>query len=264
MARVYGNSVTNTSGGSKRTWRMYANYSTSITDTAYTITGTSIGVQNTASSSTTTMGFSANSLTASYSGAISASYKRPTKTGEIKGGATFELYGTDKSAVIERTRVAQTKSVTFKVVANSKTAWEGTSSKTVSFTIPARASHMVSYDANGGKGAIESFTKFYSLEGETDYYETLSDGSGFLKKNYRITEWNTMPDGSGISYPISGTYTVNGTTDVTLYAQWELVQAVVSTKVNNNWVDALVNVKVDGFWKPVLKVFKKVDGHWVE
>ena len=30
-----------------------------------------------------------------------------------------------------------------------------------------------------------------------------------------------MPDGSGTSYPLSGDYTVNGTTDVTLYAQWE-------------------------------------------
>ena len=221
MTRVYGNKVTNTSSGSTRTWRLYADYSVSSTETNYTIRGTSLGVQNIASSKTTTMGFNANSLTVSYSGVLSASYKRPTKTGEIKGGATFEIYGTDKSAVIERTRVKQSKSLVCKGVANSKTAWEGTSTVTVPITIPARSSHTVSYDANGGSGSIPSFTKFYSATGETAYYETLSDGSGLSKYGYRVAEWNTMPDGSGISYPISGYYTANGTTAVTLYAQWE-------------------------------------------
>ena len=221
MTRVYGNKVKNTSGGYTRTWRLYADYSVSSTETAYTIKGTSLGVQNTASQSGATMGFNANSLTVSYSGVLSALYKRTTKTGSIKGGATFEVYGTDKSAVIERTRVRQTKSLTFKCVANSNTVWDGTSTKTVSFTIPARSSHTVSYDANGGSGSIPSFTKFYSATGETAYYETLSDGSGFSKVGYRVAEWNTMPDGSGTSYPISGYYTANGTTAVTLYAQWQ-------------------------------------------
>ena len=231
MTRVYGNKVTNTSSGSTRTWRLYADYSVSSTETAYTIKGTSLGVQNTASSSATTMSFNANSLTVSYSGVLTASYKRTTKTGKIKGGATFEVYGTDKSAVIERTRVEQTKSLTFKCVANSNTVWDGTSTKTVSFTIPARSSHTVSYDANGGSGSIPSFTKFYSATGETAYYETLSDGSGFSKVGYRVAEWNTMPDGSGTSYPISGYYTANGTTAVTLYAQW--VVTYVKPEIQN-------------------------------
>ena len=221
MTRVYGNSVTNTSGGHTRTWRLYADYTVSSTETSYTVKGTSIGVQNTASASGATMSFNANSLTASYSGVLTASYRRTAKTGDIKGGATVEVYGTDISAVIERTRVEQIESLTFEVVANSNTAWEGTSTETVSFTIPARSGHTVSYDANGGSGSIASFTKFYSEVGETAYYETLSDGSGFSKAGYYITEWNTMPDGSGTSYPLSGAYTANGTTAVTLYAQWK-------------------------------------------
>ena len=221
MTRVYGNNVTNTYNGYTRTWRSYADYAVSSTETTYTVKGTSLGVQNTASSSGAIMSFNANSLTASYSGVLTASYKRTTKTSEIKGGATFEVYGTDESAVIERTRVEQTKSLTFECAANSNTAWEGTSTVTVPITIPARSSHVVSYDANGGAGSIEPFTKFYSDVGETAYYETLSDGSGFSKAGYRITEWNTMPDGSGTSYPLSGAYTANGTTAVTLYAQWK-------------------------------------------
>ena len=221
MTRVYGNDVTNTYNGSTRTWRSYADYTVSSTETAYTIKGTSLGVQNTAPSSGETMSFNANSLTASYSGILTASYKRKTKTGDIKGGAVLEVYGTDISAVIERTRVEQTKSLTFEVVANSNTVWEGTSTQTVPITIPARSGHTVSYDANGGSGSIASFTKFYSEVGEEAYYETLSDGSGFSKAGYRITGWNTMPDGSGTSYPLSGAYTANGTTAVTLYAQWK-------------------------------------------
>ena len=231
MTRVYGNGVTNTSGGHTRTWRLYADYIVSSTETSYTIKGTSIGVQNTASESGATMSFNANSLTASYSGVLTASYRRTTKTGDIKGGATFEVYGTDISAVIERTRVEQIESLTFEVVANSNTAWEGTSTEIISLTIPARSSHVVSYNANGGSGSIASFTKFYSEVGETAYYETLSDGSGFSKAGYYITGWNTMPDGSGTSYPLSGAYTANGTTAVTLYAQWKT--AYVKPEIQN-------------------------------
>lgn len=231
MTRVYGNGVTNTYSGSTRTWRLYADYTVSSTETSYTVKGTSIGVQNTASSSGATMNFNANSLTASYSGVLTASYRRTTKTGDIKGGATFEIYGTDKSAVIERTRVEQTIDLICECVANSNIAWEGTSTVTVPITIPARSGHTVSYDANGGSGSIASFAKFYSEVGEEAYYETLSDGSGFSKASYRITEWNTMPDGSGTSYPLSGAYTANGTTAVTLYAQWKT--AYVKPEIQN-------------------------------
>ena len=262
MARVYGNKVKNKSGKYTRTWRLYADYSVSSTETAYTVKGTSLGVQNTASSSGATMGFKANSLTVSYSGVLSASYKRTTKTGEIHGGATFEVYGTDKSAVIERTRVAQKKSLTFKAVVSSISDWKGTSTKTVSFTIPARSSHTVSYDANGGSGSIASFTKFYSATGETAYYETLSDGSGFTKPYHRIVGWNTMPDGSGTSYPLSGNYTANGTTAVTLYAQWEKTTPTIRAKINDSIVTGLFYIKANNAIHLVSEAYVKVNGVW--
>ena len=262
MARVSGNKITNTSSGRTRTWRLYADYSVSSTETAYTIKGTSLGVQNTTSPSAATMGFSANSLTVSYSGVLTALYKRTKKTGDIKGGATFEVYGTDKSAVIERTRVRQTKSLTFKCVANSKTAWKGTSTKAVSFTIPARSSHTVSYDANGGSGSIPSFTKFYSATGETAYYETLSDGSGFTKPYHRIVGWNTMSDGSGISYPLSGNYTANGTAAVTLYAQWEKTTPTIRAKINDSIVTGQFYIKANNAIHLVSEAYVKVNGVW--
>ena len=262
MTRVYGNKVKKTSGGYTRTWRLYADYSVSSTETNYTIKGTSLGVQNTASQSGATMGFNANSLTVSYSGVLSASYTRTTKTGDIKGGATFQIYGTDKSAVIERTRVAQSKSLTFKCVAKSKTAWKGTSTKAVSFTIPARSSHTVSYDANGGSGSIPSFTKFYSATGETAYYETLSDGSGFTKPYHRIVGWNTMSDGSGISYPLSGNYTANGTAAVTLYAQWEKTTPTIRAKINDSIVTGQFYIKANNAIHLVSEAYVKVNGVW--
>ena len=249
MTRVYGNSVTNTSGGYARTWRLYADYTVSSTETSYTVKGTSIGVQNTTSPSAATMSFNANSLTASYSGVLTASYRRTTKTGDIKGGATVEVYGTDISAVIERTRVEQTKSLTFKCVANSNTAWKGTSTKAVSFTIPARSSHTVSYDANGGSGSIPSFTKFYSATGETAYYETLSDGSGFT-------------NGSGISYPLSGNYTTNGTAAVTLYAQWEKTTPTIRAKINDSIVTGQFYIKANNAIHLVSEAYVKVNGVW--
>ena len=262
MTRVYGNKVTNTSSGSTRTWRLYADYSVSSTETDYTVKGTSLGVQNTASSSNTTMGFNANSLTVSYSGVLTASYKRTTKTGEIKGGAIFEVYGTDTTAVIKRTRVKQSKSLVCKGVANSNTVWDGTSTKTVSFTIPARSSHTVSYDANGGSGSADSFTKFYSATGETDYYEILSDGSGFSKPYHRIVGWNTMPDGSGISYPLSGDYTANSTATVTLYAQWEKTTPTIRAKINDSIVIGQFYIKANNAVHLVSEAYVKVNGVW--
>lgn len=92
----------------------------------------------------------------------------------------------------------------------------GTSSGSLAVSIPALTSHKVSYNSNGGGGTINQQTKYYGTN------IVLSDGSNFTRTNHTLTGWNTAADGSGTAYALGATYTVNSTTDITLYAQWHM------------------------------------------
>lgn len=92
----------------------------------------------------------------------------------------------------------------------------GTSSGSLAVSIPALTSHKVSYNSNGGGGTINQQTKYYGTN------IVLSDGSNFTRTNHTLTGWNTAADGSGTAYALGATYTVNSTTNITLYAQWHM------------------------------------------
>lgn len=82
---------------------------------------------------------------------------------------------------------------------------------TVSYTIPAKTSYTVSYNANGGSGAPSSQVK---TNGVT---LTLSSTTP-TRTGYTFSKWNTKSDGTGTSYNAGGSYTANAS--VTLYAIW--------------------------------------------
>lgn len=69
----------------------------------------------------------------------------------------------------------------------------------------------VVFDANGGSGIMQSQT---FTEGES---QTLDDNS-FVNEGRVFGGWNTLPDGSGISYSNGQVLTL--ASDITLYAQW--------------------------------------------
>ena len=74
----------------------------------------------------------------------------------------------------------------------------------------ARGGSVVTFDANGGTGTMESqiFSEYGS---DTLYYNR------FVRDGYTFTGWNTKADGSGTPYSNSATYSGPSTT---LYAQW--------------------------------------------
>lgn len=80
-----------------------------------------------------------------------------------------------------------------------------------SFTVPAKPTYAVSYNANGGSGAPSGQSKWH---GES---LTLQSGTP-TRTNYAFKNWNTKQDGSGSSYNPGGSYTTDSA--VTLYAQW--------------------------------------------
>ena len=70
----------------------------------------------------------------------------------------------------------------------------------------------LTYDANGGEGAIDSAT---GAEGKT---VTVAENI-FIRNNYIFTGWNTQADGKGTAYKPGDSFTITGE-DTVLYAQW--------------------------------------------
>lgn len=71
----------------------------------------------------------------------------------------------------------------------------------------------ITYNANGGEGAIASHEYTYSSQA------TLSDGGGFKRSGYHLARWNTSADGTGSSYLPKASITIYN--DLPLYAIWE-------------------------------------------
>lgn len=70
----------------------------------------------------------------------------------------------------------------------------------------------LTYDANGGEGAIDSAT---GVAGES---VTVAE-NGFTRNDYTFTGWNTQADGKGTSYKPGYSFTLTDK-DTVLYAQW--------------------------------------------
>ena len=97
----------------------------------------------------------------------------------------------------------------------------------------------VVFDANGGIGTMQTQT---FVEGES---QAIKDNS-FVNKGRRFKGWNTLPDGSSISYTDGQVITL--VSDITLYAQWtsketeqtapEVTEQVGPIDLNGHeWVD---------------------------
>lgn len=90
-----------------------------------------------------------------------------------------------------------------------------TGNKTMYAVWKRNAIHL-NYDANGGNGTHDP------TEGEVNTNITIPGNlnDSFDRPGYEITSWNTEPDGSGTTYQPGGNVPM-GTTDQTIYAQWD-------------------------------------------
>ena len=87
------------------------------------------------------------------------------------------------------------------------------------------ATNTLSYDANGGEGGPQS-----SYSGGTALNVSKDVPT---REHYDFISWNTASDGTGDSYKTEDVYTFindngNGGCEVTLYAQWKLVEYTVT------------------------------------
>ena len=101
---------------------------------------------------------------------------------------------------------------------------------TISFvvaTAPAPSTYNITYNSNTSTGGSAPTTQNGSGT------VTLASNSGTLAKTgYTFTGWNTLANGSGTHYNASGSY--NLTADVTLYAEWTIVNYTLTYDGNSS------------------------------
>lgn len=148
------------------------------------------------------------------------------------GGFTSPSGGTVSKSLVTRTgnakyrwtRGKSTATKTVKVTTvNSSGYMNGTSSKSISVTVPALASYTITFDANGGSGAPGSQTKWY---GET---LTLSTTKPTMT-GYTFLGWSTSDTATTATWEAGGSYTTNASD--TLYAVWQANTFTVSYNAN--------------------------------
>ena len=112
-------------------------------------------------------------------------------------------------------------------------------SVTNSFTVPALASHTVTYNANGGSGAPASQTKWYGT------ILTLSDTKP-TRTGYTFLGWGTSATATTVVYAAGAKYGADK--DITLYAIWKL-QANCHIKHNGVYAPGMLYIKDAGTYK---------------
>lgn len=139
----------------------------------------------------------------------------------ISAGSTTTM--TSTTYTVSRTHEDQ--SVQFNAQGNvysSGYGGNGTSTASVSLTIPARQSYAITFDANGGSGAPGDQTKWY---GETLTLPTTVP----TKAGYDFAGWATSSTATSAAYSAGGDYTPNAA--ATLYAVWE--RAYIAPKISS-------------------------------
>lgn len=118
-----------------------------------------------------------------------------------------------------KTRSAQSISITLTSLC---TTGLPSTALTKSFTIPAKPTYAIKYDANGGTGAPAQQTKWHG--------ENITLQAGIpTRANYTFMGWATSQSGS-VAYQPSATYTANAA--VTLYAVWKPFEYAVTYNAN--------------------------------
>lgn len=89
--------------------------------------------------------------------------------------------------------------------------------------------HTITYNANGGNGAMEAQTVL-GVDGLAAFTNIRSNAFVSGAEGYYFTYWNTSPGGNGTEYS-NGQY-VSITGDIALYAQWSNIYAVTYQHTN--------------------------------
>ena len=215
MATVYGSMMVEYSGATGG-WKSFLTYSTSLTDTAMTITASG-GIASDYWSFAITSGITSTlsctgQSSASGSGGLSSQWSSDVNNKLVS-----------KTYTITRTSSAQSITLSCKTV-NSSGYINGTSTATATITVPALesgssgsgATYTVLYSANGGIGAPASQQK-------TSGTALVLSGDEPTRTDYEFLGWATAPNLTEAAYLPSASYETDA--DVWLYAVWRFAGA---------------------------------------
>ncbi|MGC1239829.1 MAG: G1 family glutamic endopeptidase, partial [Acidimicrobiales bacterium] len=87
---------------------------------------------------------------------------------------------------------------------------------------PPPTSYTVTFSANGGTG---------SMPAETESSSTALTSNGFANAGYSFSGWNTLANGTGMTYANDATYSFSSS--ITLYAQWTALPSFTVTFNSN-------------------------------
>ena len=90
------------------------------------------------------------------------------------------------------------------------------------------STYSVTYDANGGEGAVPVDNTTYS----DDVFTVTVQESSLTRLGHTFAGWNTKADGTGVSYLAGDQFIISS--DVILYAQWDIIQYSITKNVNEH------------------------------
>lgn len=151
--------------------------------------------------------------------------------GAVRGTGSYNINGQTGTVQIGSGNFSVSKShsvqtfgaaCSFSFNINWAGVYSGARSASTSFSVGAKSSYTVSYNANGGSGAPSNQTKWH------DENLTLSNTKP-TRTGYTFDGWATSADGA-VEYQAGGTY--SGNANVTLYAKWTAITYRVTYDAN--------------------------------
>lgn len=186
-------------------WRSYGNWATSTSGKNFKVTLT-VGMQSIAWGYN--LGVIANANIDGTTNSVRSDFYAAT-------GATVSKNMVTVSKTFTRGHSNVNKGLSWSIV-NGSGYHNGTSTGSGTVTVPALASHTVTFDDNGGSEGPKSTTKWE--------FEDLTIPSTIpTRKNYEFLGWSRNSSSSNAEYEAGKTY--NGTKDenYTLYAVWKIL-----------------------------------------
>lgn len=186
-------------------WRSYGNWSTSISGRNFKVTLT-VGMGSVAWGYN--LGVIANANIDGTTNSIRSDFYSAT-------GATVDKNMLTISKTFTRGHSNVNKGLSWSIV-NGSGYHNGTSKGSGTITVPAVASHTVTFDDNGGSEGPKSTTKWE--------YESLTIPSKIpTRKNYKFLGWSSSNNSASAEYEAGESYDGTKDENYTLYAVWKIL-----------------------------------------
>lgn len=238
MARVYGNTVTVTSGtGNTVKWRAWADYSISTSTTAgVKATVGPIGVDIISANNSgngSQIYWAADSMSCSIEGTSVGTWPSGKLILAPAGDrGTFTpgvMTITSANYSFSYANYTAARGVSISVVLKRETGtWQGETVATISITVPALPQYAVRYFSNGGSGSGKQYSVVHNT---THVINSASAASIGLKTGYTFQGWARNTAATVAAYTPGQSLTV--TENYNLYAVWKINSYTLTANANN-------------------------------